>query len=469
MEDLIFIKPSLGFDEIGDGVIHVSIPKMDVLKVKGKLQVIEIPWIVTNKKETWPITDEEQSTRNTFCTRRPLFGGTKSRWTSNNLETFLTSENLVKLSISVYREIKDIIDNHIDLYEPGYADVVTCWIMGTYLFPAFSAYPYLFITGPRGSGKTKLLDVIGKLAFNAESTSNASPSSVFRLVESNQCTLLIDEAELLQYGKDSLELKLILNSGYKPNYPVVRTNPDSLSVERFQVYSPKAIASINPVDPTLRSRGIEIRMVKTNDKNRGTMRVDDDSAKWSEVRSDLYGYLLTYGLEIRAFYRHSKEIKTLNCRQNEIWSPLLAIALHSGDEIAFKTVADIALSTSTGDEVSIDDWSGALIRGLIDLAKSNLSYPISEIKTHMSNYLEADERDKVNSRWIGSALSKFGFHRGERRAKGVTYLIDPLKVLDLAKRYQLISNDDSALSVHSVDKTVPHDPFIDEAKAIFSN
>ena len=47
---------------------------------------------------------------------------------------------------------------------PGTTASLALWTMLTYVFPAWDAVPYLFVGGPMGSGKSRVLDVLNRLA-----------------------------------------------------------------------------------------------------------------------------------------------------------------------------------------------------------------------------------------------------------------------------------------------------------------
>ena len=91
-------------------------------------------------------------------------------------------------------------------------------------------------------------------------------------------------------------------------------------------------------------------------------------------------------------------------------------------------------------------WHASLLKGLRGIVTTHRDYSMSEIKDSMVTFLEVDEREKVSSRWVGSALQRLGFVRGARRSIGNTYSIDPNKVIDLMIRYQL---QESEVSEHS--------------------
>lgn len=461
-----FIKGALGFGKLEDDVAHLSVPVHEPVKIKGGYRVIGKPWIVTSGKQFWPVSPEEQEKRGVYAHSTPSFSPEDSRWDRDRIKTYLAVKEYPLSPLEdVFELIKEVLDKYIDFYQPGYSSVIAVWIIGSYLFPIFASFPYLFVTGPRGSGKTKLLDVIAYLAFNTEKTSNATPSSVFRTVSSNMSTLLIDEAETLRKGGEHYELTLILNAGYKRNGYVTRTNMDSFQVERFDVYSPKIIASINQVDATLRSRGIGVNMIKTNNRNVGNKVVTDSPEYWAYIRDHLYRYALDFWRKVKNLYENEPEVNQLNCRQNELWAPLLAIA-YQIDKGVFETVKSIALEDSRDDENVIDDWHASLLKGLGVMATSYTNYKINQIKESMVEFMESDEIERISSRWIGSALKRLGFKRGPRSSSSSTYYIDPVVVKDLMVRYQLVESEGSVHSEHSLEGK---DEFVAVATDIFTD
>ena len=78
----------------------------------------------------------------------------------------------------------------------GSAETIALWVLHTHVFDCFTTTPRLAITSPeKRCGKTTLLDVINQLVARPLSTSNATPSAVFRIIEMKAPTLLIDEAD----------------------------------------------------------------------------------------------------------------------------------------------------------------------------------------------------------------------------------------------------------------------------------
>jgi putative DNA primase/helicase len=141
---------------------------------------------------------------------------------------------------------------------PDYAaDTAALWVMHTYLLDCFGISPRLAITSPeKGCGKTTLLDVLSRLVMRPLSTANATASAIFRIVEMQQPTLLIDEADT--FLSENEELRGILNSGHRHGGSVIRTVGEDFEPRAFSTYSACAIALIGKLPATLTDRSVPI-------------------------------------------------------------------------------------------------------------------------------------------------------------------------------------------------------------------
>ena len=53
-------------------------------------------------------------------------------------------------------------------------------MMLSYIYPVFDAVPYLFIGGPKGSGKSRLLDLLDRVVFRPLASSNLTAALMFK-------------------------------------------------------------------------------------------------------------------------------------------------------------------------------------------------------------------------------------------------------------------------------------------------
>lgn len=131
------------------------------------------------------------------------------------------------------------------------AFVLACW------FPeCFESVPYLWIIGPLGSAKTKLLRVLSSLCPRARIVADIRAAALYQLVDENDSpTLLIDELDI-NLTRSNSEVLRLLRTGTTRGMPTVRNG------RICSTYCFKAIASRHlPTDGALASRCIPLSML----------------------------------------------------------------------------------------------------------------------------------------------------------------------------------------------------------------
>jgi putative DNA primase/helicase len=200
------------------------------------------------------------------------------------------------------------------------------WVLHTYLIACFVISPRLAVTSPeKGCGKTTLLDILSRLVRRALSAANVTPAAIFRVVETHQPTLLIDEADTFLANND--ELRGILNSGHRRGGSVIRTIGDDHEPRQFSTWAPAAIAMIGRLPDTLNDRSIVISLRR----RKATERV-------RSFRSDRAEYLTVLARKMARWAQdHSNELvdadpdmNGLENRTADNWRPLFAIADAAG-------------------------------------------------------------------------------------------------------------------------------------------
>jgi putative DNA primase/helicase len=153
-------------------------------------------------------------------------------------------------------DLSAVIRKYVVMSEAA-ADACTLWCVHTYLIDAAWISPRLALTSPeKGCGKTTLLDVLARLVWRPLPAANATSSALFRVVEMQRPTLLIDEADT--FLGENEELRGILNSGHRRGGSVLRTVSDEHEPRQFSTYSACAIAMIGKLPATLADRSIPI-------------------------------------------------------------------------------------------------------------------------------------------------------------------------------------------------------------------
>ena len=176
-----------------------------------------------------------------------------------------------------------------------YENLATYYVLFTWLYDAFEVLPYLRALGDYGTGKTRLLQVVGGLCYRPIFTGGASTTSpIFRILDQYHGTLVLDEADF-QRSDEAADIIKILNTGYMKGMPVLRSvdrGTAGFDVEAFDVYGPKLLASRKKFkDPAMESRCL------TKEMGAGMTRMDVPIVLpkifWkeaAEIRNMLLGY-----------------------------------------------------------------------------------------------------------------------------------------------------------------------------------
>lgn len=136
----------------------------------------------------------------------------------------------------------------------------------TFMASQFRTVPYLRALGDYGTGKTRMLETIGPLCYQAIMTNaGSSASALFRILDRYpNSTLVLDEADF----KDSSEASMIgkiLNGGNRKGTAILKSEKDAMGnfdPEGYMVFGPKIIGMRkNFDDPATESRCITKEML----------------------------------------------------------------------------------------------------------------------------------------------------------------------------------------------------------------
>jgi hypothetical protein len=163
-----------------------------------------------------------------------------------------------------YTHLKQLISDHIYFGDNQYGlEIVTLWIMATYVHRLFQAFPYLHIQAPFASGKTTLLEIISECAFNGVLASRITNAHMMNEVDETACTLCLDEFEEDSSTQSDVTTQ-ILNAGYKKSGTYMKMSSKDGKI--LELYSPKAFASISEIKASaLKSRTLKVPLQRKPD------------------------------------------------------------------------------------------------------------------------------------------------------------------------------------------------------------
>jgi hypothetical protein len=227
-------------------------------------------------------------------------------------------------------ELRNYFTRYVVL--PGEADVaLALWVLHTWVFECFDITPYLAITSPtRRCGKTVLMTMLYWLCYRAKKNDSMSKAAIYRSVEAERPTLVLDEVGWVVDLKD--ERQGILCGGFERlgHVEICEGERADISTKRYSTYCPKAFGLIGRLTPTLMDRSIEITMRrKTAGEIVGRLRRRDNDEhailrqkcrRWADDN-------------IEALRTAPEMVATgLDDRAIDCWEPLLIIAKQAGGE-----------------------------------------------------------------------------------------------------------------------------------------
>lgn len=203
----------------------------------------------------------------------------------------------------------------------------------TWALDAAHATPYLLVESPeRRAGKTRLLEVMELLARAPWRIAAASEAAMFRKINADRPTLLLDEVDAIfgSAGERTEPLRAVLNAGNRPGACVARCvggEGANQQVMDFSVFCPKVLAGIDTgrVPDTITDRSIRIAM------KRKTAGEPVAPFRYRQARSESQPIVEAAeawaSAHIEELYDAEPELPaSLNDRAAEAWEPLLAIA-----------------------------------------------------------------------------------------------------------------------------------------------
>lgn len=151
------IRPPLDF--AGNKLI-MTVPRMGFDPDKGT--TVPMPWIITSDRELFPLSPLELTKRGLYSRVTLEDVSVQPRYSGKVLKGFWKEGWKGDLTETFYL-VKNTLESGVDLRHPRQYDFLSLWIIGTYMFEGFDAYPYIHFNGPKGVGKTTALELLSKL------------------------------------------------------------------------------------------------------------------------------------------------------------------------------------------------------------------------------------------------------------------------------------------------------------------
>jgi len=445
------------------------------------IKIRHIFHLLFNDGELVPADSDRLSSKDIFLHSDPVYTELKI-----GIETILHLSELPTVNPEqIVFDIIAILKKFVEFDDARYYALIAYWVIGTYFHKRFSSFAYLFINALKRSGKTKLLDVLKLLCYNAVFSPNMSTSSLFRLTQSAGATTLLDESEDLADPEKQAEFKSLLLSGYKRGTFVYRSEKENEKYipVPFDVYSPKAIANIRGIDDVLEDRCITVTMKRGKNLAIINKDVPIENPIWEEIRDTLTRLYFQEYASIEATYSQMENIDRLfqdinvgsvGCvgsvgfkrvqekkylyvaRTWEMWRALFSIAkyihIFSSKQISptqptqstqttlnpFDDLLSLSVDLITEKEAesATDSGTTMLIMGLLRRVTEDKFYNPTDLLNAALEFTE-NLPSWFNNTWLGREFKRLGFKEKRRQGKGVEYRLTPAQIQDMADRLNI--------------------------------
>jgi hypothetical protein len=380
-------------------------------------------------------------------------------------------ERLLRLDVEPARLIDSLEHFYSDrrFLPPDAAFIEALFCINTYTFDVFDTVPYLlYYSATGGCGKTTSLERHELVCARAYLGVDPTAAVVYRKIDRDRPTWLLDEARVLQiHGDQGQELLAIFDAGYKRGAVVSRCDDHGNDIRDFKVFCPKALARIGSFRGTLLDRGITVHLEKARlrQKRRAVL-----AKGATALKEKLEAYASQYRARLEDLYRGEPDEgywPAISGREEEIWSPLLMHARLAGTEIEKRALEVARRYSRQKGELALDaDRTLALAREVLEVLQPLTMdvFKPSEIlaalreKENWGADLEERKSDKARATVIGSFLANFRVASRAHTTNGSEYgRLDMIAALKRHMPDALTAEDGAAASTEA--PPIPEPPY----------
>jgi Protein of unknown function (DUF3631) len=211
---------------------------------------------------------------------------------------------------------------------PGAADAMALWSAHCHCFQLFAFTPRLhFKARHHNSGKSTAMSLVRRVVPKQFSTVTVSSAFLFRVINRDKPTFMLDEIDTYLPGNE--DLRGILNGGVTAGGGVGRCVGDNQEPRWFRCHCPVALAGIGDMPVTIEDRAIRINMKR---------RMPDEEMREIDEATDRRGLELHRKMvrwtvdNIEALREAQPVMEGLINRAADRWRALYAVAQVAGGD-----------------------------------------------------------------------------------------------------------------------------------------
>lgn len=260
----------------------------------------------------------------------------EKRWSTRGVRAYVQGQR--PNPVDTFAKIVAVINRFLDFDrslgdQQSMAELIGCYIMGTYLLDAFNVIGFLWPNGEAGSGKTNLLIVVTEMAYLGQLILAGGSFASLRDLADYGATLAFDDAENISDPKQTdPDKRALLLAGNRRGSSVPLKEPDGpgkWKLRYVNAYCPRLFSAIRMPDTVLATRTIIIPLIRTSDRDKANF--DPlDYALWPYDRKVLQDELWAIGLAnlpmLHDYENQVAQTARLRGRNLQPWKAILSIA-----------------------------------------------------------------------------------------------------------------------------------------------
>ena len=349
---------------------------------------------------------------------------------------------------------------------------------------AFNTYPFLYLNAMKGSGKTRVLNIIASLSRegNGQVQAGITEAVLFRTPKGH--TIILDECESIG-GREKAVLREYVNACYKKGGVGKRTKKvktkegEDYKIDVFEPYKPISMANIWGMDDVLGDRCLTVILEKSNKKGI-TKKIEDFDTRpevleikrtlegfyvvlcsvvmqkeytslWNDYIDKKYNYTTTsytykdYNyIDIHEDEEIFKKIDEadIDGRNLELLFPLLITTRLLNEDLFFEIlrIGKDIIHSKKGEEF-VENKDVSLI-DFVSTRHEDYGKEFNQVKSITGKFKEflGEEEDTdrwLNSKWVGRALKRLGLVKVKKRViKGIEVVLDVQKAREKIKIFK---------------------------------
>lgn len=334
--------------------------------------------------------------------------------------------------VELIKEIKEFIHEWLDVSD-DFETFAAWYIPLSWVYDSVPTINYLSVMGDTGVGKSRFLNVVGKLCYKPIiGSGGVSVAAVKRLINKWKGTLLIDEGDF-KASDETADLIKLLNLGFEKGQSIFNCDKnDPSKIEFFDPYCPKVITRRRQFqDQALEARCLTETMQQTT-RRIPPLLTEKFNEKQRLLRNKLLKFRFDYWYKIDIDKAANIDLGDIEPRIKQAtlaFTTLLANvpeALISFKKFVKKYNKDLIEERSTS-------YDGVIVNTIIELLKEeNMNITAKDIETRFS-----DNHVKGTAATIGKHLAQLNLKTEAMKINGKTKKIIPLNetFFEVAKRY----------------------------------